>query len=156
MRNLNSQLSALLFQWSGFNLVTKYDKRITEIIFNCLPGWPVSAVFRHGLHRIYGTYQMLHIRFISEINFSFISRWHQMTRGSSSSPHRRMQPTRISTTCSSCLSLATAVWEKPPSCSATPTTPSPLPSSAPWASTSRLRLSSAMTRGSSCRSGWVN
>ena len=92
-----------------------------------------------------------------EIDFySPVSRWRQMTHGSSSNPHRRMRPTRTLITCLSCWSLVTAAWGKPPFCSATQMTPSPRPSSAPWASTLRSRLSSVMTRGSSCRFGWVD
>lgn len=68
---------------------------------------------------------------------------------------RRSPRTRTSTTCSRSSSLATAAWARPLSYSAMQTIPSRLLLSALWASTSRSRPSTATTRGSSCRSGWV-
>jgi len=80
----------------------------------------------------------------------FVCRWLplRMRKG------REREGTRTLTTCSSCWSSATAAWARRRSCSATPTTPSPRPSSAPWASTSKSRRSTRTTRGSNCRSGW--
>lgn len=65
-----------------------------------------------------------------------------------------MQLTRTLTTCSSCWSLVTAAWERRPSCSAMPMTPSLQPLSVQWASTSKSRPSTGTTRGSNYRSGW--
>ena len=70
-------------------------------------------------------------------------------------PESKMLLTRILTTCSNCSSLATAVSAKLPSSSAMPMTPSPQPSSAPWASTLRWRQSTATRSEWSCRFGWV-
>lgn len=80
------------------------------------------------------------------------SRWLQWLMGK---PASKMLLTRILTICSNCSSSATAVLAKLPSSSAMPMTPSPQPSSAPWASTLRWRLSIAKRSVWSFRFGWV-
>ena len=83
--------------------------------------------------------------------------WLQCCRWLAEGNHgRKTQPTRTSTTCSSCSSSGTARWARPPSSSGTLTIPSPRPSSALLVSTSKWRLYSDRTRGSSCKFGWVS
>lgn len=128
----------------------------------CNVNWPFFLVF-HNVFLMH-TFCALHLwkmlymssvwylcAFFSASLFLFcFCRWllPRMWRG------REKEGTKTLTTCSSCWSSATAAWAKPPSCSATLTMLSPRPSSAQWASTSKWRLCTRMTRGSNCRSGY--
>lgn len=79
----------------------------------------------------------------------FVHRWLRQQQPTG----RRSPLTKTLIICSRSSSSATAALEKPPSCSATPTTPSRRPLSAQLALTSRWRLSTGMTRGLNYRSG---
>lgn len=92
------------------------------------------------------------VREVIWLNFFFFFSFHRWPQQQRPTGRRRLQ-TKTLTICLRSSSLEIAVWAKPPFCSATLMTPSHQPLSVRWASISRWKPSTGMTRGSNYRSG---